>query len=442
MKVTFLRPAMGAARTRDAMEPLALGILAGLTPPDVEVELIDERVEPVPASLEADLVALTVETYTARRSYQLADELRSRGLKVVMGGYHPSLLPEEVGRHADAVVIGDAEELWPRVLDHARRGRLQSVYRRESHASLAGMHVDRRLFAGKHYAPVSLVQYSRGCRWACDFCSIHAFYGTSLLQRPIAEVVAEIEQLPRRHVFFVDDNLFVDRVRLKALLRALVPLGIRWSCQVSIDVTQDAELVRLMQRSGCVTALVGFESLNGDNLRQMGKGWNLRFGGYERAIRTLKDAGILIYGTFVFGYDGDTPAAFDEAVDFALHHKLFLANFNPLTPTPGAPLHDRLAREGRLLHDRWWTDPGYRYGEATFRPRGMTGDELTEGCYRARTRFNTYSSIARRLLGQGLPLTNPYRTSLFLMSNLLSRREIRRKQGRPLGAAPAVEVSA
>jgi radical SAM superfamily enzyme YgiQ (UPF0313 family) len=244
-------------------------------------------------------------------------------------------------------------------------------------------------------------------------------------------------------VFFVDDNLFSDVASAHALFEALLPLGVRWSCQVSVDVTRDPGLVRLMARSGCAIALVGFESLNPANLRQMRKSWSLRHGDAAGAIRTLRDAGIMVYGTFVFGYDADTPAAFDATAEFALKQGLFLANFNPLTPTPGAPLFDRLRDEGRLIHERWWLDPAYRYGEATFHPRGMSADDLTSGCYRARTRFYSGRSILRRLAGSGRMLRTPRHVAVYMTANLISRREIRAKQGKALGApAEAAGVGA
>lgn len=426
---------MIAARSSDAMEPLSIAILKSLTPPDVETDFHDERLAPVPFDLETDLVALTVETHTARRSYQIAARFRARGIHVLMGGYHPTFVPEEALQHADAVVEGDAEDLWPQVLADARRSRLRPRYRQEGFSALDGRAPDRSVFRGKRYAPVALVQYVRGCRFNCEFCSIRAFYGSSVRQRPLRAVVEELEQLGRRHVFFVDDNIFVDVPRAKELFNALIPLGITWSCQVSIDIAADRELVRLMGASGCTTAVIGFESLSAENLRQMHKSWNLKHGDYATSIAVLQDAGIMIYGTFVFGYDGDTRDSFDPAVEFAMKNRFYLANFNPLTPTPGAPLHERLRREGRLIHERWWLDPAYRYGDATFHPRGMSAEELTAGCYRARSEFNAYSSIFRRMLAPRTNSRSPYRLGLYLVSNLVSRREIRRKQGRQLGDA-------
>ncbi|MEJ2122677.1 MAG: radical SAM protein [Alphaproteobacteria bacterium] len=433
MKITFIRPNLYATRSSDAMEPLCFAILKRLTPGDVETAFHDERLASIPFDEPTDLVALTVETYTARRAYQIAAEYRRRGVRVVMGGYHPTFLPNEALGFADSVVQGDAESVWPQVVADARRGCLRKHYRQDTFPSLDGIEPDRSIFAGKRYAPIGLVQFGRGCKFNCDFCSIRAFYGANLRQRPVHEVVAEIERLGRKHIFLVDDNIFANPRSARDLFRALTPLNIRWSCQVSIDIAKDPSLVKLMAKSGCMSALIGFESLNPENLKLMKKGWNLKFGDYETSIRTFRDAGIMIYGTFVFGYDHDTPDAFDEAVEFAIRNKFFLANFNPLTPTPGAPLFDRLKHEDRLIYDRWWLDPNFRYGEATYHPRGMTADELTEGCYRARQAFNTYGSVMRRVSDWRTNLRSPYRAWIYFLSNQISRREIFKKQGRPLG---------
>lgn len=434
MKITFVRPNMHDGRSRDAMQPLCFAILKSHTPNDVQTVLHDERLAPLPLDEPTDLAALTVETYTARRAYQVAAQYRRRGVKVVMGGYHPTFLPEEAGQYADAVVRGDAEGIWPQVVEDARRGQLRPVYEQGEFPPLDGMPPDRSIFAGKRYAPLTLVQYGRGCRFRCDFCSIRAFYGTNLRQRPVREVVDEIRRLGPRLVFLVDDNIFVDVPKAKELFEALIPLNIRWSCQVSIDVTRDHELVELMRRSGCMSATIGFESLRSQNLQQMRKGWNLRQGSYAEPLRILREAGVMIYGTFVFGYDHDTPESFDEAVDFAIANRFYLANFNPLTPTPGAELYDRLRREGRLLYDRWWLDPDYRYGQAAFQPAAMTAEELTRGCYEARLRFNRYRSIFARMFDGRTNARSPFRLGVYLLSNLISRREIRAKQARPLGA--------
>jgi radical SAM superfamily enzyme YgiQ (UPF0313 family) len=439
VKITFIRPNLTDVRSSDGLEPLAFAVLADLTPPDVEVSLVDERLEPVAYDEPTDLVALTVETFTARRAYQIATRFRRRGIPVVMGGYHPTFLPREALQFADAVVVGDAEGLWPQVVADARAGRLRRLYRQPTEPPLAGVMPDRRIFRGKRYPPIRLVQYARGCRFACDFCSIHAFYGQSLRQRPVAEVVAEIETLGRRHVLFVDDNIFVDPPRTAALCQGLLPLGIRWSCQVSIDVARHPELLDLMARSGCTTALVGFESLDPRNLAVMKKQWNLKDGPYADAIRRFREHGIMLNGQFVFGYDYDTPDAIERAVDFALESRLYMAGFNPLTPMPGTRLYDRTRAEGRLRFERWWLDPDFRGGQAVFHPRRMTAAQLEEGCFRAKQRFNAWGALLGRALDFRANSRTPYRLGIFLLANLISRREIYRKQGRPLGDGTPLE---
>ena len=439
MKITFIRPGITGTRAHDAMEPLVFALLAALTPPDIELAFFDDRLEAIPDDHVTDLVALTVETYTARRAYQIAAEFKRRGVPVVMGGYHPTFVPDEALQYADAVVLGDADTLWPQVVKDAQASKLQRIYRAAQLPSLAGVKFDRSIFKGKRYAAAAPVQYGRGCKYACDFCSIHAFYGTSLRQRPVQEVAAEIASLNRRFILLVDDNLFIDLAKAEELFRALTPLGIKWGCQVSIDVARDVRLLKLMQESGCIAALIGFESLDEQNLATMKKKWNVRYGDYATAIRRFQDHGIMIYGSFIFGYDHDTPAVFDRTVEFAIENKLFLVNFSALTPTPGAKLYDRLRDEGRLLYDRWWLDPTYRYGAATFRPHGMTADELTEGCLRARRQFYGARSIVKRAFEPRTNCRSLARLGIYTLANVMSRRELERKLGEPLGNGAALD---
>jgi radical SAM superfamily enzyme YgiQ (UPF0313 family) len=432
VKLTLIRPNLGAYQSTDAMPPLAMGILAARSP-GWDVTFYDEKAEALPTDDTPDLVALSVETFTAHRAYAVADAYRARGVPVVMGGYHPTFLPDEALQHADAVVMGDAEGIWERLLADARAGKLQPRYGGGNELPMTDYRIDRSIYAGKPYAPVELVQYGRGCRFACDFCSIHSFYGTSLRVRPLEGLVSELESLPRNKLlFFVDDNLFGHKRDLLALLDAITPLKRRWSCQISIDVARDETLLDRMARAGCRFALIGFESLNPMSLRQMGKRWNHVSGPYERVVKALHSRGIGIYGTFVFGYDADTTETIERTLEFAIESRLEIANFNPLTPTPGSALYDRLRDEGRLISPKWWIDPGYRYGDAIFEPRGMSAAELVQGVFRARERFYGWRSIGRRVLHGGVPFS-AFHKSITAAANLISRREIYKKQFRPLG---------
>ena len=432
MKIALIRPNIGDFRSADAMPPLAMGILAARAEGH-EIVFYDDKVETVPETLDADLVAMSVETFTAYRAYELADRFRAQGLRVVMGGYHPTFMQQEALQHADAVVAGDAEGVWEQLLRDAEQGALQSLYVGDNTASLADFRLDRSIYAGKRYAPVELVMYGRGCRFACDFCSIHAFYGTSVRCRPAEHLRAELQVLKRRRLFFfVDDNLFGTRESLTALLEILRPLGLRWSCQISIDIARDPALLDALAEAGCKYVLIGFESLVRENLLQMGKRWNHVAGDYRRVIGELHQRGIGIYGTFVFGYDYDTPDVMARSAEFAIESGLDVANFNPLTPMPGSALYDRLRAEGRLISPAWWLDPQYRYGDSIFKPVGMTPDELADGCFTARQQFYAWRSIARRVLLNDKPFSL-FGATVTTIANLISRREIRRKQGRTLG---------
>lgn len=433
MRIALVRPNLGDYRSSDAMPPLAMGILAARSAGHA-VSFFDDRVEELPRGLEADLIAMSVETFTARRSYDLADLFRSRGRQVVMGGHHPTFLPQEALLHADAVVTGDAEGAWEALLGDAERGVLRQVYAGDNSAPLDDCRIDRSVFSGKRYVPIEPVQFGRGCRHRCDFCSIHAFYGSNPRVRPVELLRGELGSLDRsRLVFFVDDNLFSTRENLEALLSLLEPLGLRWCCQMSIDVASDPELLDALARSGCAYILIGFETLEEDNLREMNKPWNRAAGSYTDVVCALHERGIGVYGTFVFGYDHDTPDTIKRALDFALESSLEIANFNPLTPTPGSALYARLRSEGRLLSETWWLDPDYRYGDPIFVPRGMAADELTDGCLEAKKRFYAWSSIAGRLVRTDRTFSL-FGTASTTLANVISRREVLRKQGRVLGA--------
>lgn len=433
MRITLIKPGMYEQRSYDAMEPLALGVLAALTPDHVELSFYDDRLEDIPYDDPTDLAALSVETFSAKRAYQISSEFTRRQVPVVLGGYHPTLAPEEALEYADAVVIGDVENVWHLVLRDTWMGRLRRVYRHKGNTPPCIGKVDRGIFTGKKYAPISLVQHGRGCRFSCDFCSIKAFYGSTIFQRSSGETMTEIEgAYPQKLFFFVDDNFFPGTLTLEALLRALIPLKIHWACQISLDISRNRKLLKLMKESGCTAVLVGFESLRNENLKQMGKRLNLKHD-YEESIRIFRDMGIMVYGTFVFGYDHDTPEIFDETVDFALRSKLFLANFNPLMAMPGTPLYRRLKKENRLTYEKWWLAEGFRYGEAMFYPKGMTPDQLTEGCLKARKDFYSHSSILRRLLDSKANGRGLRRLKIYLSANYISKKEIMQKQGKRLG---------
>ena len=438
MKLTLVHPCIGRIPGRRyirswQMEPLPAAHLAGLTPPGVELAFWDDRMEPIPYDAPTDLVALSVETYTARRAYEIASEYRRRGVPVVMGGFHATLQPEEVASYAEAVVVGEAEESWPRLLDDFRAGRLQREYRSAARPDISRTLPDRRLFRGKRYLPMALVEAGRGCTFTCEFCAIQSAFGATQTRRGVETIVREIADMPdrRRLFFFVDDNVVAHPREAKELFRALIPLGIRWVGQATVTMAQDEELLDLMRRSGCQGVLIGLESLDARNLADMNKAFNAERLPPAQVVRRLHAHGLRVYATFVFGYDHDTEASFEEALDFAMDERIFMVAFNHLTPFPGTPLYDRLEREQRLLYPRWWLDRRYHYGQVPFRTV-LPPEEIDRRCVALRKRFYSPGSILRRMGN----LTNVARGRMlhtYFFINLLLRREAAQREQYPLG---------
>ncbi len=441
MKVTFIKPTIGRKEhslyvDEGRMEPLMLGVLAGLTPEDVEVVLYDDRMEVIPYDEPTDLVAITVESYTARRAYEIAAEYRQRGVKVIMGGMHVSLLPEEAMAHADSIFIGDAELLWAQVVKDAQNGKLQREYRAAPGiAQLGGTLPRRDIYQGKGYLPLSLIQFSRGCRFACSFCAVSEYFGRKHYIRCIDEVLREIEQQERKFLFFVDDNIASDTGKLKELCRALIPMKVRWISQASLDITKDAELMRLMADSGCLGHVMGFESITPASLRDAKKYPNIPgFAHYRREVDVLRDNSMQIWAAFTLGYDNDTYASVLDTMEFALKNRFTFAAFNILMPYPGTPLYKKLQHEGRLLYDgKWWLHPQYRFNQAAFVPKNMTSDELTEACHLARKKFNSLPSLLYRFSDVKTNLSSLWRAAAYWRYTTLFRKEVYKKHGMRFG---------
>jgi radical SAM superfamily enzyme YgiQ (UPF0313 family) len=423
------------------MEPLAPAVLSGLTPPGVEVRFYDDRMERIPYDEPTDLVAISVETYTARRAYQISSEYRRRGVPVVMGGFHATLVPEEVSDYAESILIGEAETVWPRLIEDFRSGNLRRVYRRAGRPSLDGLRPDRSIFAGKRYLPIGLVEAGRGCQFRCEFCAIQSYFKSTQTRRPAQEIVEEVRGLDKKLIFFVDDNITSNMEEAKEFFRALIPLKIRWVSQASINAAHDEEFLTLIKASGCQGLLIGFESLNPQNLKRMRKGFNQMKGGYEAALANLRRHGIRLYITFILGYDDDDADTFEETLDFAMKHRFYMTAFNHLTPFPGTPLYKRLEDEGRLTYEKWWLDPDYRYGMVPFEPKGMSAEEVRLRCVEARARFYSYPSMLKRSLDLEVNANDFFMWRNFFVINAMMRREVMQRKELPMGdAAHEIEL--
>ncbi|MDI9497507.1 MAG: radical SAM protein [Bacillota bacterium] len=433
IKPTIGRPDQGRYVDEGRMEPLQLGLLAGLTPPGHEVVLADDRFETIPYDGGWDLAALTVESFTARRAYEIATALHRRGIPVVMGGMHVTLLPEEALDYADAIITGDAETVWAEMLADLAAGRLKRRYDAAANPQpQLGVAVDRAVFAGKPYLPITLLQFSRGCPHACTYCAISCYFHRHHYTRPIAEVVAEIRAQRRRLLFFVDDNITANRRALKELCRALIPLRVRWVSQGSMDMLDDPELMELIVASGCLGFVIGFESLTASSLAEMRKSPNRR--PYDEVVEHLRRLGLQTWAAFTIGHDGDDLASIRRTCDWAIRQKFTFAAFNILMPYPGTELYHRLEAEGRLLYDgRWWLHPDYRFNHAAFVPAQMTADELTAIGFECRSRFSAPGAIWSRFLEPRTNLRSPYRALTYWLYNPLFRREVFRKQGLHFG---------
>ncbi len=442
MRVTLIKPNMGTLahgpyRDTGRMEPLNIGVLAAMVPADVEVSFYDDRCEPIDYDVSTDLAALTIETFTAKRSYEIAREYRSRGVPVVMDGMHPTLIPDEVRRHCDSVYIGDAEGGWSQVIEDARNNRLKPRYngspRKGPFPQKCGA-ARRDLCASKGYLPVSLLQFSRGCPHSCSFCATAHYFSSKHVCRSTESVLEEVSRCGKL-LFFVDDNFTADRPKARVLLQKLKECKVQWVTQVSIDVADDPTLLRLMQKSGCLGFVCGFESIVYRNLKSMNKHTNVRnFSRYENQIKTLKDHGFQIWAAFTIGHDHDTVSSIEDTVAWAIRKKFTFAAFNILLPYPGTPLYGKMAREDRLLYDgAWWLHEAYRFNYAAIEPRHMTADRLTEVCHNARKRFNSPISIAKRMLDVRTNMRSIFRIGLYLKYSLLFRSEVYKKHGMHLG---------
>ena len=419
MKVTFIESTRylntgKLLKARTLFYPsLTFPLLAALTPPDWEVSIVNEIFDEVDLDRPTDLVALSAITTNVYRAYEIADEYRRRGVPVVMGGIHASMEPGEAAQHADTVVVGEAEETWPRFLADFRRGESAREYRAVRPPSMAGLPVPRwdlvrkdRYFFFKAFRYVGMdgaysVQTARGCNFACDYCSTRRFSGgAGFRPRPVEDVVAEIRAIGARRVFFMDDNIFADPARTRRLLEAVVPLGITWGGQGVLCAADEPGMVDLCRRSGCRFLVAGLESITPEVIETITRK-NDKVGHYEENIRAFRKAGIELDVSMMFGFDEDGPSVFEETCDFLIRNRVPYTSWLPLTPFPGTPFYRRLKAEGRLRDSKWWLRMGPGMTEQVYgllySGTVMDDETFCKRFYTQYRRFYSPWSILRRL---------------------------------------------
>jgi radical SAM superfamily enzyme YgiQ (UPF0313 family) len=373
---------------------LTLTALAALTPPDIEVRITDENVEPIDFEEEADLVGVTGMVMHAPRAYQIAQRFRQRGIPVVMGGPHASSLPLEAKEYVDAVVVGEAEKVWGGLIEDFKKGRLKAFYKAEAYCSMKGIPAPRRdLLHREAYMTVNCVQTTRGCPHQCDFCHVTHFFGKTYRCRPVEEVIEEVKRLDGEFVVFIDDNIAGNRHYAQELFARLKPLKKKWASQASMTLTRDPELLKLAAESGCVSLFIGVESLSSENLKEVNKAFN-RVSQFEEAMKALHDHDIMILAGFIFGLDHDDEGVFERTLRFCERNRIELPTFFILTPLPGTALFQRMESEGRLLHKDWGQ---YNGATVVFKPRLMTEETLQRGFNWACKEGYSWNSIFKRV---------------------------------------------
>jgi radical SAM superfamily enzyme YgiQ (UPF0313 family) len=385
--------------------------LAARVPSDWHVSHVDEEAEEIDWKDQPDVVGITFHTPSAHHAYSLAARFRSRGVCVVMGGPHVTLLPDEAARHADVIFVGEAEGLWEEFLDGFVMGTYRRVYRQAGPTSLEGAPMARKTLFHRNDFMSGVLFATRGCPNHCDFCAVVVMYRHGLRKRPIAEVAAEYGSFRGKKIIFWDDNITADKEYAKQLFRAIAPYRKSWSSQATIHAAQDDELLDAAARSGCKQLFLGLESVSQSSMKEVRKGFN-RVEDYARIVNRVHAHGIAVQAGIVFGFDNDTPAIFKETLDFLEETGVQNATFNILTPYPGTPLFQRLEAQGRILTRDWRKFNGRT--DVVFQPKQMSVDELLAGFRYANQRFYSLPSVAKRLwrspvqIGWTLPLNLAY----------------------------------
>ena len=382
------------------LKPMAFPIIDSLTDKEAfEIAFIDEQIQELPETIDADIIAFSVETITAKKAYLMAKKYKKDNNIIVMGGFHPSIEPDESLNYADSVLIGDAEDTWIELLNDIKEGKeIKKKYQSNYSCELKKIDQNFKPFKDKRYPGFGSLYFSRGCKFNCDFCSIKAMYKKGVRHKTVDDIIEEIKQIKEKFIVFIDDNLFVNEELAFDLFQKMKPLKKLWTCQISIDVAKNNKLLKAMKECGCVFVLIGFESVQKDTLKRMNKVANLSYEDYEIAIKNLYKYGIMIHATFVLGYDSDTKESIKNTFDFAQKYHFTKASFNMLAPAPQTPLYKRLKEENRLLMDNWWINNNYHYGDPVYQPKNISPTELKSLCIDMQREYYKPKNILIRCL--------------------------------------------
>ncbi len=393
--ISPLKDSPGIKRIKIGINPpYNLLILASLTPPDVEIQVIDELYEDINFDIDVDLVGITVMTPVAPRAYWISEEFRKRGKKVILGGMHVSAMPEEALQHADAICISEAEEYWKDVIEDFKNDNLKKIYAPKVLPEVLRIPAPAyHLVKGKRYFFPYITQTARGCPYACSFCSVSHFFGRRYRFRPIEDVINELKNLKGKFIAFADDNITANKERAKKLFSSILPLKLKWFSQGSVEMSEDDELLTLAKKSGCKAIFIGFESISDNCLNEIGKFVNLRTK-YENAIKKIHSYKISIIGAFIFGFDNDNETIIKKTVDFAKKVKLEVAQFGILTPLPGTDLFKKLIKEKRIFDFNWRK---YDVAHVVFKPKNLSPEVLQEKFNWSYRSFYSLSSILKRI---------------------------------------------